>query len=452
MAKASTEKKTSLEPSELFCALGLLMPSRNIRKLVLDKTGGDIISWAAGDGLKMAESKIKPLDAKFSKMCKDAPTLTGDKRTAFVANVVAGFSAAFGVKDFIKKMGDYVDVVANVYLTGATWPKAVSDFRLKNESSGFDYNSSDMVVEIDSQTYYGISLKKKKNVKGADPTIINKAYSTFIDGPKFDKPREALNKIRQSYFPNVVRKAQEDGIVNIKDLDKMTDEQIWNHKVQAPDGGKKYDLINIKGFNKDNKPIDLTDVEGTVEGTTFFDATKKGQVGLRDYINADLADQNNELYKGFNKIIQANAEYFANSLIDIVLKIKMQTKLQAKDIGDMFFEFALVTGYADFTYNKKNPSQSKLILKSAKVIPQHTILCGLANLAGHGKPYEMELDNVKKDQTNAAKLFYKLSRAGVTILDLQLRYKGDFKQQPQFFATLSDGFIKQMHDECVVKR
>ena len=232
----------------------------------------------------------------------------------------------------------------------------------------------------------------------------------------------------------------------------MTDEQIWNHKVQAPDGGKKYDLINIKGFNKDNKPIDLTDVEGTVEGTTFFDATKKGQVGLRDYINADLADQNNELYKGFNKIIQANAEYFANSLIDIVLKIKMQTKLQAKDIGDMFFEFALVTGYADFTYNKKNPSQSQLILKSAKVIPQHTILCGLANLAGHGKPYEMELDNVKKDQTNAAKLFYKLSRAGVTILDLQLRYKGDFKQQPQFFATLSDGFIKQMHDECVVKR
>jgi hypothetical protein len=62
------------------------------------------------------------------------------------------------------------------------------------------------------------------------------------------------------------------------------------------------------------------------------------------------------------------------------------------------------------------------------------------------------LDNVKKDQTNAAKLFYKLSRAGVTILDLQWRYKGDFKQQPQFFATLSDGFIKQMHDECVVKR
>ena len=164
MATKSTEKKTSLEPSELFCALGLLMPSRDIRKLVLDKTGGDIISWAAGPGLTMAESKIKPLDSKFSKMCKDAPTLKEKKRNDFISNVVAGFSAALGVKGFIKKMGDSIDVVPNVYLTGATWPKAVDDFRLRNEQSGFDYNSSDMVVEVDSKTYYGISLKKKKNI------------------------------------------------------------------------------------------------------------------------------------------------------------------------------------------------------------------------------------------------------------------------------------------------
>jgi len=365
---------------------------------------------------------------------------------------VAGFSAAIGVKQFIKKMGDNVDVLPAVYLTGAQWPKAVSDFRLKNESSGFDYNSSDMVVEVDSHTYYGISLKKKKNVKGADPTIINKAYSTFIDGPKFEKPREKLNKIRQKYFPEVIREAQKDGIINIKDLDKMTNEQIWSYKVQAPNGGKKYDLINIKGFNSDDKPVDLSDIEGTVEGTTFFDATKKGEVGLRDYINADLAKNDNKLYQGFNNIIQDNAEYFADSLIDIVLKTKMQTKLQAKDIGGMSFEFALVTGYADYSPNKKDPSKDKLVLKPAKVIPQHTILCGLANLAGNKKPYKMEFDKAQKESTNAAKIFYKLSKDGTTILDLQLRYKGDFKQQPQFFATLSDDFITQMQDDCIIEK
>ena len=46
----------------------------------------------------------------------------------------------------------------------------------------------------------------------------------------------------------------------------------------------------------------------------------------QDFINADLAEDN-ELYKGFNKIIQENAEFFADSLIDI-LKTKMQAKLR----------------------------------------------------------------------------------------------------------------------------
>ena len=450
MATKSTEKKTSLEPSEVFCAAGLLMPTSKINQLVKDNTGGDLIAWASTDGLNVV-SKVQPLDPRFKKMFSDAPTLSGKKRDDLVANIVAGFSAAIGVKNFIKSMGDNVDIVDNVYLTGARWPAAVQKFQLKNENSGFDYNSSDFVVEVDDKTFYGISLKKKKNVKGADPTIINKAYSTFIDGPAFTKQRDKLNQIRQEYFPNVVRKAQEAGVITISGLEKMSNADIWSMKVQAPNGGKKYDLINIKGFNSNDRPVDLSDVEGTIEGTSFFDATKKGQMGLRDFINADLAREDNELYKGFNKIIQENAEFFADSLIDIVLKTKMQTKLQAKEIGDYFFEFALVTGYADYS-PKKDRSKDVLILKPAKVYPQHTILCGLANLAANKKPYLMEYDGDAKADANAAKVFYKLKRDGVTILDLQLRYKGDFKQQPQFFATLSDEFIAQMQDECVIGR
>ena len=450
MATKSTEKKTSLEPSEVFCAAGLLMPTSNINQLVKDNTGGDLIAWASTDGLNVV-SKVQPLDPRFKKMFSDAPTLSGKKRDDLVANIVAGFSAAIGVKNFIKSMGDNVDIVDNVYLTGARWPAAVQKFQLKNENSGFDYNSSDFVVEVDDKTFYGISLKKKKNVKGADPTIINKAYSTFIDGPAFTKQRDKLNEIRQEYFPNVVRKAQEAGVITISGLEKMSNADIWSMKVQAPNGGKKYDLINIKGFNSNDRPVNLSDVEGTVEGTSFFDATKKGQMGLRDFINADLAREDNELYQGFNKVIQENAEFFAESLIDIVLKTKMQTKLRAKEIGDYFFEFALVTGYADYS-PKKDRSKDVLILKPAKVYPQHTILCGLASLAANKKPYVMEYDGDAKADANAAKVFYKLKRDGVTILDLQLRYKGDFKQQPQFFATLSDEFIAQMQDECVIGR
>lgn len=127
----------------------------------------------------------------------------------------------------------------------------------------------------------------------------------------------------------------------------------------------------------------------------------------------------------------------------------MQAGLQAKDIGGYNFEFALVTGYADYTASAKNP---KLNLNSAKVIPQHSILCGLSDLQGNKKPYILELDEKKKLDANAAKVFFNLKKAGVTILVLELRYKGDFKAQPQFFATLGDDFITQMFDKCVIDR
>ena len=58
----------------------------------------------------------------------------------------------------------------------------------------------------------------------------------------------------------------------------------------------------------------------------------------------------------------------------------------------------------------------------------------------------------KKDKANAAKVFYNLSKDGVNILELELRYKGDFKQAPQFFATLSHDFKEQMFEQCKIKR
>ena len=459
MAQAKTEKKTSLEPSEVFCAMGLLMTVSEINKLVKDKSGKELLRWASKtETISQAEKGITPFDNRFKKMFESAgdPKFVNDikKREPLVANIVAGFSAALGIKRFMYFMGDSNKPVPKVYLTGATWPQEVNDFRLQNEDTKFDYNSSDMVAKADSDTFYGISLKKKKNITGADPTLINKAYSTFIDGDKFIKQRNKLNEIRQEYFAEMVRKAQKEGIINLlidgTPVDKIKDSQkIWDHKVTDPrNPKKKYAVINLKGLNTDDEPVEVSEVIDPL----LFDATKKGTMGLRDYINNDLARPDNELYGNMNKIIQKNAKFFADSLIDIVLKTKMQTKLLAKDIGNFHFEFCLVTGFADFTQNKKNIEDSKLILKPATVIPQHTILCGLANLQANRKKYKMELDTIKKDQTNAAKIFYNLSKAGVNILELQLRYKGDFKQPPQFFATLSTDFKHQMFDECKIKR
>ena len=454
MAKASTQKQTSLEPSEVFCAVGLLMPSKEMRSLVTDQTGAELLRWASSDGDKLS-GNIKPLDARFKAMFKQAGKLVDGrdkKRTDMVANIVAGFSGALGSKAFMKAMNTNIDVATAVYLTGAQWPNAVDIFRMKDEDSGFDYNSSDLVVQAGSKKFFGISLKKKPRASSADPTIINKAFSTFLDGDnKNKKALEALNKVRQEYFADIVKEAQKDGIINVRGLESMTTEEVWNTKLKKPDGSKTVALINLKGFNEKNDPIELTDVPGTVDQITIYDKPS-GRMGLKDYINADLAKKDNKLFEGFNKIIQDNAEYFANSLIDMVLKVQLNTKLSAKDIGDYNFEFALVTGFADYKQNTKDATKDKLKLEKAKFIPLHTILCGLANLAGAKEPYKMEPDTKQKEKTNAAKVFYTLSRQGVPILDLQLRYKGDFKSMPQFFATITQDFQDQMEKECKVKK
>ena len=109
MATKSTEKKTSLEPSEVFCAVGLLIPTSRMRELVKDKTGTELLKWASTEGLKEAKKGIKPFDPKFEKMFNDCAKFNRDatdlkKRTDMVANIVAGFSGAIGSKVFMRAM------------------------------------------------------------------------------------------------------------------------------------------------------------------------------------------------------------------------------------------------------------------------------------------------------------------------------------------------------------
>ena len=454
MAEANTQKKTSLEPSEVFCALGLLIPNKKIDELCKDNTGEKLLQWSAKDGLALSK-KIKALDPKFTKMIQAAgkPFTDKKKRSDLVANMVAGFSGAKGVKEYMAVMRSKVDIVTAVYMTGATWPTEVDKFRLKAKGKNFDYNSSDLVVQVGQKKFFGISLKKKPDKNAPDPTIINKAFSTFLEGSeqKNVDALEKLNKVRQDYFADMVRQADKDGIISIRDIKNLSNEQIWNYKLQKPNKNEKVALINLKGFNEKDDPIEISDVDGTVRENTLYDKPT-GRLGLKGYINQDLAKDDNKLFKGFTEIIDDNAEFFANKLIDMVLKVRLNTKLAAKDIADFNFEFALVTGYASYKAHRSDPTKDVLTLKPAKYIPLHTVLCGLANLSGNKKPYKILPDKTKQEKADAAKVFYELSRDGVPILDLQLRYKGDFKSMPQFFATITDKFQEQMDEKCLVTK
>lgn len=455
MAKASTEKTTKLEPSEIFAAVGLHMTKKQMNDLCVDQTGATILSWLSnGKIIANDNNKVQYGSSKSTYLTFFSIPNTDKKKADLIANVVAGFSAAIGVKDFVKGAGDFSGgefIAEKVFMTGSAWPREVEKFRLKRESDGFDYNSSDLVVKVDSETYYGISLKKKKNVKGADPTLINKAFDTFLQGNEFENVRNSLKQKRQDYFAGLAKQAAKNGIIYVPGIENMSNEEVWNISFRNPlKNNQLVYLINLKGTNTNNNPVELSEVKGKLAGTgpnSLFEEDK--QNGLRAFFNKELAKVDNELFDGFKEVLNNNIQIFADGLIDIVLKTKMQAGLRAKDIGGYNFEFALVTGYADYTPSAKNP---KLNLNAAKVIPQHSILCGLSDLQGNNKPYILELDEQKKLDADAAKVFFNLKKAGVTILILELRYKGDFKAQPQFFATLGDDFITQMFDRCIIDR
>ena len=65
----------------------------------------------------------------------------------------------------------------------------------------------------------------------------------------------------------MVRKAQKEGIINLLidgvSADEATTEAIWDHKVIDPRNPRKsYAVINLKGSNKDDKPV-----EGVIIGS-----------------------------------------------------------------------------------------------------------------------------------------------------------------------------------------
>jgi hypothetical protein len=138
------------------------------------------------------------------------------------------------------------------------------------------------------------------------------------------------------------------------------------------------------------------------------------------------------------------ADLFADSLINVILKTKLFEEMDAKDLKNYSFEFFLITGVGDVT------SKGVVQLGKAVVIPLKTTLCGLTRIEDKIKNsrFEVVLNNSKKGESDAAKVFLQLKKGSTTILDLELRYKGQFTPQPQFQGTMNSQFKELLVKEC----
>jgi hypothetical protein len=284
-----------------------------------------------------------------------------------------------------------------------------------------DYNSSDFIIYTGKQGtneyYYGVSLKKKKKEHDDDPTLINKAFDTVMVGREFDKLKEQIRKLRVKWFANKVREAHRKKLIIIETAhQKLSDEKL----ILAKPAGTDKSYANIKGTIK----------EGYEDGKSF-----------RKWMNNEVGS--GDLYSSMLKLIEPHMELFANSLINLILKVNLSHKLNAnRDLDKYYFGFALVTGVGQM--RKETPYIGK-----GAVYPQESVLCALAKLARSKQPYTLvQVPNPAGDESNAAKVFFEIRRGRIPIIQLQIRYKGSFTAQPQFFAFLTPEFKEIIKGNC----
>ena len=411
-----------LEASEIMTAGALFFPNRVLdNALSSNKNLGDFMLEAkkkVETGVEFGSSRDS-----FLSMMKTSPEM--------LKELVVGISAAKAIKKWVTSTYSIIpdSVAEKVFMTGQKWPTEVDKFQI--DAFGFtNYNSSDLIYKPKSNKYFGISLKKKPSPQKADPTLINKAFDTILQGPgkngNFDKIKKELTNVRIKYFAKKVREAHKIGILYIDNIDSLPDEELFY--------GKNRDKTIFK------RPYPNT--KGSMEGG--YD-NEKAPDAMRSFLNADLAKKDNELFKALSTEVKKNSDIFADSLINLVLKTNLYSELDSKNLGNYTFGFALVTGIGEI-------KQGKPVAYEGKAYDLYTVLDGLSQLKGNNDPYKIDVNMDLKESANAAKTFFTLSKKEIPILNLELRYKGDKTPQPQFLGTISKEFIDILMKSPLIKK
>ena len=310
-------------------------------------------------------------------------------------NLLKGISAA----EVIMKKG--WNSANKVYLTGKAWSDDVKQFQMTKYGMK-DFNASDFIIKKD-KNYLGVSLKKKKSTNTGDPTLINKGFTTLLQGSEFNKVRDDLDDASYMFYRGVIKTAQR--FQELKPKIAVTDGVPWISKTLN-------DKLGVKAKNLTNKNW------------------KKFVNGLpNELINYQLK-KNKSIFKPMSEVIEDNADLFADTLLKLILKTEL------KDLQKVNFDFALVTGIGRML-------KSGLIISKGDYTDVDTMVTKLDELFETGKP-TMKL-NPKKTQafdknSTAAMLHMILSVGTNPICDITLRYKGSFSSAPTFLATFSKEF------------
>jgi len=274
-----------------------------------------------------------------------------------------------------------------VYLTGQAWDNDVKQFQITKHGMK-DFNSSDFIVKKGAN-FCGVSLKKKKRITEADPTLINKSFSTLFQDRKFDKLMAQLDRSAAAFYMTVIRNSVRKGTAPKKLADDLKKTKLsarnWKKFVQR--------LPN-------------------------------------EIINAELKGSKS-LFRAMGRIILKDAELLAQQLVDLIFKADL------KDLKKVNFDFTLVTGIGDYGPRKG------VDISEGEYKDIDTVTTKLDELLTNGRvtirptPGETQ---AYMDGATAAMLFFDLMIGKMPIAHIKLRYKGNFRSAPSFTAEMTDEF------------
>jgi hypothetical protein len=426
------------DPHELMTASLILLYGRLGKKNIPKKAYSDLKN--ASKVLIALKKTAKTIDMPQGDIVK--------KVEAFDYNFESYAQAISAADGFLKNL-DSGSKVTKVYGTGRSWDKILKKYKIDDHLlfGKKDYNSSDLVVEVSktgvAKCFVGISLKKKGiGLKAKDPTVINKTvigtdglFKSLVKQGYTDMYPKLKNvyKQRSQFFYNVIE-------ASLKSKDTRTSGNAKKILLKTDVSVDDY----LKGLNK---KISTVRSQGA---DILAEAQKLGQPNMTKALQGKYPETSveNIYFRAFDDIFMdpKAKKPLVIALLNIIFKTDLQGFLGLRGVPKDEFKFTLLTGKGSFFNGKINVSPADEL--------QETFTTSILTqkMSNPKTTYRVEKTPGKLQafEGGPAKLFYTIYLSKLPLADIEIRYKGSIRNEPQFFAVITPKF-KQLYNKVVIK-
>ena len=428
------------DPHEIMTAALILHYGRRARKQV---------PVNAYNNLRNASRVL----AALKTTARQIDTTEGDfneKVDAFDNNFEPYAQAISAANGFLTNL-DSGSKVTKVYGTGRKWAAILKPYKIDDHLlfGKKDYNSSDLIVEVSktggAKSFVGISLKKKgTGLSAQDPTVINKTvigtdglFKSLVKQGYVDLYSKLRNvyKQRSQFFYNVI------------------EESLISRDSRTRDHAKR--VLGISGSQIPTYLSNLRKKISTVRSQGAFilaEAQKLGQPNMNKALQGKYPEGGieNIYFKAFDEIFMdpKAQKPMVIALLNIIFKTDLRGFLGVRGVPKDEFKFTLLTGKGAFSGGNINVS------KADELQEAFTTSILTQKMSNPKTAYRVTKTPGTKQAfepgATASKLFYTIYLSKLPLADIEIRYKGSIRSEPQFFAVITPKF-KQLYNRVVRK-